>query len=266
MNRAAAQLLQLCAFLASEPIPFDLFNQHPRVLPEPLRTAANDRLSFARAVRHLVDRALAHQTGKSLTVHRVLAQAVRRSMSEQQQRDMAGIVRELLARHLPRDVANNQTTRATWRALMPHVLTATDAGIRPHDPAGISGLLIRAGNYLRAEGETGAGLLLLRAVRIDEGLHGRDHPYIARHLTSLALTLRELAGRPDKARPLLERALHIDERALGPDHPDVAEDLRKLAAVMNDLGETAAASDMLNRAMMIDETGQGSDPQQSSSI
>lgn len=39
---AADQLLRLCAFLAPDPIPLDLFTAHPEALPEPLAGAAAD--------------------------------------------------------------------------------------------------------------------------------------------------------------------------------------------------------------------------------
>ena len=39
-NPAAVLLLDLCAYLAPEPIPLDLFTGHADLLPEPLSAAA----------------------------------------------------------------------------------------------------------------------------------------------------------------------------------------------------------------------------------
>jgi hypothetical protein len=213
-------------------------------------------VAFERTVRALVDHGLARRSEETMSVHGLVARAVRHSLDVKERQALPSKVRELLVRHLPGEVGSGDV-RSEWRALMPHVLTATDAGPRLPDPNRTSWLLARAGEYLRTEGEGGAGQVLLRAVHIDEEVHGRDHPFVARRLSSLALTLRDLGRRPEEALPLLERALKIDEHAFGPDHPHVADDLRHLAVVMNDLGERTAARDLLNRALTIDETVPG---------
>jgi hypothetical protein len=49
-NPAAIQLLDLCAYLAPERIPLDLFTLHPDLLPEPLADAAADELAVNDAI------------------------------------------------------------------------------------------------------------------------------------------------------------------------------------------------------------------------
>jgi hypothetical protein len=75
---AAVQLLDVCAYLAPEPIPLDLFTAHPDLLPEPLSSAAADQLAFGEAVAVLVDYSLAKRTPAGLQLHR-LVQATTRS-------------------------------------------------------------------------------------------------------------------------------------------------------------------------------------------
>ena len=74
---AAAQLLDLCAYLAPDRIPLDLFTGHPDLLPQPLATAAADELAFDEAVAVLSDYSLVSRTEAGLQVHRLLQGALR---------------------------------------------------------------------------------------------------------------------------------------------------------------------------------------------
>jgi hypothetical protein len=76
-NLSATQLLGLCAYLAPERIPVDLFTAHPGQLPEPLATVAADELLFDEAIGILVDYSLLKRTGAGLQIHRLLQGALR---------------------------------------------------------------------------------------------------------------------------------------------------------------------------------------------
>jgi hypothetical protein len=74
---AAVLLLDVCAYLAPEPIPLDLFTAHPGELPEPLSSAAADQLAFGDAVAVLVDYSLAKRTATGLQLHRLVQATIR---------------------------------------------------------------------------------------------------------------------------------------------------------------------------------------------
>jgi hypothetical protein len=74
---AAVQLLDVCAYLAPEPIPLDLFTTHPGTLPEPLASAAGDPLAFGDTVAVLVDYSLAKRTLTGLQLHRLVQATIR---------------------------------------------------------------------------------------------------------------------------------------------------------------------------------------------
>jgi hypothetical protein len=76
-SRAAAQLLDVCAYLAPEPIPLDLFTAHPDELPEPLATAVADTLAFTDVLTTIVDFSLAKRTSDGLQLHRLVQAALR---------------------------------------------------------------------------------------------------------------------------------------------------------------------------------------------
>jgi hypothetical protein len=74
---AAVVLLELCAYLAPEPIPFDLFSLHADLLPEPLSSAAADQLAFNEVIGTLVDYSLAKRTRAGLQLHRLVQGVIR---------------------------------------------------------------------------------------------------------------------------------------------------------------------------------------------
>jgi hypothetical protein len=76
-NPAAIKLLDLCAYLAPERIPLDLFTLHPGLLPEPLATAAADELSFNEVIGILVDYSLIKRAAAGLQIHRLIQGAIR---------------------------------------------------------------------------------------------------------------------------------------------------------------------------------------------
>lgn len=76
-NSASLQLLELCAYLAPERIPLDLFTLHTQLLPEPLAAAAADELAFSETIGVLVDYSLMKRTGTGLQLHRLLQGAIR---------------------------------------------------------------------------------------------------------------------------------------------------------------------------------------------
>jgi hypothetical protein len=74
---AAVVLLELCAYLAPEPIPLDLFTAHAGSLPAPLAAAAADPLAFGEVIGTLVDYSLAKRTPAGLQLHRLLQGVIR---------------------------------------------------------------------------------------------------------------------------------------------------------------------------------------------
>jgi hypothetical protein len=76
-NPAAVQLLGVCAWLAPEPVPLDLFTAHADLLPEPLASAAADPLAFTDAIAVLVDYSLAKRTAAGLQLHRLVQATIR---------------------------------------------------------------------------------------------------------------------------------------------------------------------------------------------
>jgi tetratricopeptide (TPR) repeat protein len=278
---AAVQLLDVCAYLAPEPIPLDLFTTHPDQLPEPLSSATADQLAFSDTIAILIDYTLAKRTPAGLQLHRLVQATIRARHDltspphpQPRQQDtlihdhpagQLGVALGLLHTDLPEQVIGTPQAWPRWAVLLPHVLATTghldSAGKQPGPETMADGswLLDRAGAYLWVHARlTDAKAVLERILVIDEAAYGPDHPDVAADLNNLAAILRDL-GQPEAARPLQERALAIAEAAYGPDHPEVATRLSVLALILQDLGQPEAARPLLERALAIDEAAYGPD-------
>jgi tetratricopeptide (TPR) repeat protein len=259
---SAVRLLELCAWLAPEPVPLDLFTAHSGLLPEPLATAAADPVAFNDAVGTLADYSLARRAGGTLVVHRLIQDVTRHRTSGHpaatEDKSLEAIL-ALLCADLPGDVRATPESWPRWRVLLPSVLAATG-----HHP-GTAGedttawLLSAAGIYLSSQGRSAEALpLQQRALRIREAALGPDHPDVATDLNNVGGVLSDL-GRSAEALPLQQRALRIREAALGPDDPDVATDLSYVGRVLSDLGRSAEALPLHQRALRIREAALGPD-------
>jgi tetratricopeptide (TPR) repeat protein len=284
LSPAAVQLLEICVYLAPEPVPLDLFTSHPSQLPGPLSAAAGDPLAFTEAAAVLADYSLAKRTAAGLQLHRLVQAAIRARHDQPSPlpppaqdtpvpggaagpaatAHPLGVALGLLQAAAPEQISEPRNW-PRWALLLPHILAAAshlDTAVRQPDTELMtkgSGLLGRAGFYLWVQARhTDAKALEERALAIDEAAYGPDHPNVASRLNNLALTLQAL-GQPEAARPLQERALAIDEAAHRPDHPDVAIRLNNLAQILQDLGQLEAARPLQERALAIDETAHGPD-------
>jgi tetratricopeptide (TPR) repeat protein len=251
---AAVQLLQLCAWLAPEPIPTNLFDNHPEHLPEPLATAATDPLAFTDTIAALTDYSLARRTQHSLLLHRLVQTVTRQNQPEDSPHPLPTIL-TLLRTDLPDD-PYLPASWPRWSQLLPHVLAATDhpRAEAPDAAADTAWLLERAANHIHlfVGDYTPAGRLLERALQLREELHGAEHPDVATTLTRLAFIRCELAQFP-AARAAAERAVRILRATRGPDHPDTSEALQWLGWALVGLGEPATALPLLERALSIAE-------------
>jgi len=259
---AAVQLLQLCAWLAPEPFPLDLFTGHSSLLPEPLAGVAADPVAFSDAVGALADYSLARRAGDTVVVHRLIQDVTRQRtagyVAAEASKPLETVL-ALLQADLPGEVSGIPENWPRWRALLPSVLTATAYHPDTASEGPAAWLLTRAGLYLSSQGRYAEALPLnQRALRIREAALGPDHPDVATDLNYLGWVLSDL-GQSGEALPLHQRALRIHEAALGPDHPYVATGLNYVGRTLSDLGRSAEALALQQRALRIDEAALGPD-------
>jgi len=248
-------LLERLAFLAPEPIPDALLD-----VAAPGEAADFDAHA-ARAnlfAYSLAARANA-EDGKpaaGFAVHRLVQDYTRRGMDEARRGEA---LREALG-WVDAAFAGNPGDIRDWPALdplAPHALALAEQG----DQAGITAPTARlfegVGRLLRAKARNvEAEPLYRRALAIDEGSHGPDHPTVAIRLNNLAGLLRA-TNRLVEAELLCRRALAIDEASRGPDHPTVAVRLNNLAGLLRATNRPGDAEPLFRRALAIFEASYG---------
>jgi hypothetical protein len=148
---AAGHLLEMASYLGPEPIPLDLFNNHPDLLPAPLAAAAADPVAFADAVGQVIGFSLARRSKDGFTVHRLVAASIRASLVHAKSETVLTAVLDLLYADTADKVADPQSLRR-WRQLIPHVLTAAaHADAQDYRGGNTAALLRRIATYRQAE-------------------------------------------------------------------------------------------------------------------
>jgi tetratricopeptide (TPR) repeat protein len=256
---AAADLLNLCAFLAPDDIPLPLLRDGADLLPDSVAPTAKDPLLLNRALAALQRYSLATVRGDALSLHRLVQAVVRDGLSPGDQRTWAAAAVRIVSSGFPPE-SGDVRTWPECALLLPHALVAAGHA----EGLGVAGeatghALDRAATYVQGRAAFAqARGLFERALTIAEGAFGPDHPNVAAVANNLGGVLRDL-GDLAGAKAHFERALRIDEQAYGPDHPNVAIRVSNLGRVLQDLGDLAGAKAHLERALRIDEQAYGPD-------
>jgi tetratricopeptide (TPR) repeat protein len=254
---AAVQILELCAWLAPEPIPLDLFTRHSGQLPEPLASAAADPVAFADEIGALIGYSLARRSGgrrhgrfgEGLPLHQRALRVHEAALGP----DHPDVATELnyLGHAL---TALGRPAEAL--PLQQRALRIREAALGP-DNSDVAIDLSHVGRALFALDRASEALSVhQRALRIREAALGPDHPDVAIDLNHVGRALTYL-GRASEALSLHQRALRIHEAALRPDHPDLANDHRYLGLTLTALGRPGEALSLHQRALHADEAAFG---------
>jgi tetratricopeptide (TPR) repeat protein len=237
---AAAELVTLCAFLTSEPIPSGWFTTAAEHLPGALAARAGDPVPFRRPLALIGHRALARIDRHGLQLHRLTQAVLRDQLTTEEAADMRARGGAVLAANNPGDTTDPATWPA-WARLLPHLLAA-DPATSP-DPA-LRDLANDAVWYLLMRGDTHGGhnlaAQLWEAWREALGPDDADTLWAA---NSIATALRRM-GRYAEARRLDEDILARFRRVLGDDYPGTLTSASNLANNLRYLGDLQAARDL----------------------
>jgi hypothetical protein len=279
---AAAQLASVCAFLAPEPIPEDLFTGNPGDLPGELAARAADPLAWRQTLARLARQSLARIDQRGLVLHRLTQAILRDRLTLDQAAATRTCSEAVLAAAYPGD-PGNPVTWPRWAQLMPHLLAAD---LTATDRRELRQMAYNACRYLLARGDTRTAHVLaagrhqqwrdrlgnddedtltvahyrawaLRdmgryagARELDEDtlarkrrVLGDDHSITLASATALAFDLRRL-GEYQAARELDEDTLARYRRVLGDDHPNTLTSAGNLAVDLRNLGEYQAAREL----------------------
>jgi len=258
---AAAELLQLCSFLAPDSIPEELITDGAAYWPALLQQAATDPFAFQQMMKELLKYSLVKRLveDRTLSIHRLVQAMQRDRMDGEVQRQWVERVIRAVNKvfpDLPQDMASWQQclrylnqAQVCYELIERYGLTLVEAADVLHRTS-----LYLGEHALYAEAEP----LSQRAIVICERTLGPDHPDVAANLNNLA-GLYQSQGKYAEAEPLYQRALAIDEQVLGPDHPDVAANLNNLASLYRGQGKYAEAEPLYQRALTIYEQQLGTE-------
>ena len=239
-DQAAAQLASVCAFLAPEPIPEDLFTSAPGELPGELAARAADPLAWRQTLAQLARQSLARVDQRGLVMHRLTQAILRDRLTGEQAAATRERSEAILVAADPGDPLN-PVTWPRWAQLMPHLLAADLAATG--SPA-LRSMACNACFYLLARGDTRTAHDLATDLR----QHWRDRLGDDQENTLavayyLAWALRAM-GRYAEARARDEDTLARCRRVLGEDSPATLSAAHGLAIDLTCLGDYQAAREL----------------------
>jgi transcriptional regulator with XRE-family HTH domain len=237
---AAAELASLCAFMAPEPIPEEVFTGAVSLLPDDLAARAADPLAWRQTLAHLARQSLARIDHRGLVMHRLTQAILRDRLTPAQTAATRTCTETILAASNPGDPPN-PATWPRWGRLMPHVLAADLAAT---DNPRLRELTRYACWYMLERGDTRTPYALMSRLRLEWcGRLGEDHEHVLMAAHYLAWALLEM-GRFAESRELNQEILERRRRVLGEDHSDTLHSAHNLAIDLRMLGEVQAARDM----------------------
>ncbi len=250
---AAAELLQLCSFLAPDSIPEELITDGAAYWPAFLQQAATDPFAFQQMMKELLKYSLVKRLveDRTLSIHRLVQAMQRDRMDGEVQRQWVERVIRAVNKvfpDLPQDMASWQQclrylnqAQVCYELIERYGLTLVEAADVLHRTS-----LYLGEHALYAEAEP----LSQRAIVICERTLGPDHPDVAANLNNLAGLYRG-QGKYAEAEPLYQRALTIYEQQLGTEHPDTARCLNNLAEFYSTQGKYEQAGSLMQQALAI---------------
>ena len=252
---AAADFLNLCAFLAPDAIFLDMITEGATHIPKRLAKAVTNPLTLDQLIGPLLHYALMQREGNTLTMHRLVQSVLRNRLNSATQRRWAKRAVQIINQAFPESEFTNWTR---CEQLLPHAqicvkwikqweLTSEESGYLLN---GIGLYLYHRGAYTETEP------LYQQASEITEKALGLEHPELATTLHNLA-GLYDNQGRYTEAEPLYQQARAIREKALGPEDPSLATTLNNLARLYNNQGRYAEAELLYQRALTIKEKALG---------
>ena len=230
---AAAQLADICAFLAPEPIPDDLFTN----APGELAARVADPLTWRQTLALLARQSLARIDQHGIVMHRLTQAILRDRLTTDQAAAVRARTEAILAANNPGD-PDLPANWPGWTRLLPHLLFLDPASTRNAD---LRRLACSAATYLVGHGDAPAGHDLARDLyRQWHDRFGPDDDCTLWIQSVLAYALREMR-RHEEARELDEDNFIRRREKLGEDSLAALNAATNLAGDLGDTGDYQAA-------------------------
>lgn len=252
---AAADLLRLCAFLAPDAIPEEIFTQSATDLGEHLNTVVTDELAWDDILRAAEDATLLRHDAKAtvIAVHRLVQEVIRQYIDTDG--DCKWGERTILAINSVL-LCPNYANRLAYLRLLPHALACIkvieDRNMQTQE---VGHLLYITAEYLGFNSQIDkAKLLMEKSLAVGEAVLGPEHPDVARALTGL-IGVKPMSLLEGEV--LLKRALAICEKWYGSDSPMICSDLDNLAMLYTKRGRFSEACRLAERSIALEIKANG---------
>ena len=255
----AAELFNLCCFLAPNDVPLAPFVDNANKLPGDLEWILGDELVLNGILKILERYSLINRTNDFVSIHRLVQTVARDRMGEERLKVWLEAAVDCLFAVYNFDQHNVSTWNVSTQ-LLRHLINvvhlATKFDIFNNRIAYLNnqvGIYFSFfGNFIQAKP------FYERALAIREQVLGAEHPDTALSLNNLGYLLRAM-GDLARARPYYERALAIHEQVLGSEHPDTATSLNNMGYLLQEMGDLAGAKPYYERALVIRKQVLGAD-------
>jgi tetratricopeptide (TPR) repeat protein len=256
LARGAKDLLIFFAYLAPEAIPRALANRCAPDLPGELSRLASNDVAYDLAIGALSRYSLITAASDQLSLHRLVQFTVRLSLSDDAQRDWAGVVVKALDRLFPESPLDPES-RVCCAELAPHVLSATAHAAQAGSLVPTGSLLSRTGVYHMTQDLLESALALLEMALLDYArTTGEDSLEVAAVCGELARVQHRRAALAE-ALVHSQRAIRIKERMYGTSAPELIEGVAQLGSTLLEMSRLNEAQDSMERALALAEAAYG---------
>jgi tetratricopeptide (TPR) repeat protein len=250
MSESAKQLLNLCAFFASENLPYRWFAETAEFLPEPLQTDVKDELQFGDIRTELIRYSLVRIERDKISMHCLMQEVIRDSLRSEQQDWILPCLR-ILNKLMFSDFSMAES-RAYFLEFVPHIVSVTRLSTEKEtEETGNLYAFLGYGFYEWAE-YLQALEWYQKALVIREKVLGKEHPDTATICNNIAGVYNK-QGKYAQALEWYLKALNINEKVLGKAHPSTASTYNNIAAVYDDQGKYDMALEWYLKALNIFE-------------
>ena len=248
---AAVELAQLCAFLAPDPIPDEVFLTNPDVLPDALAAHAKDEVAFTDVCEAATRYALLRRKADppALTMHRLAQEVLRERLSYDERK--AIVERAVLAVDAAFPVPDFPTWPLCARLLQHALIYINYVEIYDLHTPQLVHLFSKSGWYLKHSAKyVDAEPLFSLALRIVKQIYGQEHRDVASALNNLGVLYKDM-GDYSKAHLLLEEAVEVANQTRGHDDLAYATNLDNLAEIYSLQNRKNESIDLYKKALNI---------------
>lgn len=252
---AAADLMNLLAFLAPDNIPPDLIANGAEFLPPSLAEVVADPLKLDETIAALRQYSLIEVSDDTWSVHRLVQAVVRDRLTVEKRKRWVGVALTLLNNAFPENIEFDASVWSTCSRLLSHVMSVLEKTGTSNLVSTTTALLSRVAQYFRLRGDlTRAKAAIERAVVNGKALYGPDHEDVVADVNDLGLILHDL-GDLAGALAQFDKALKSDESNYGSNHHRVAIRLNNRGRTLRAMGELSKAKVDFVKALAIEESG-----------